>query len=93
MTVFMQVADLRGQQVAQSDGPPAKGSFPTRWWRAGDVVQDTRDINLPEGLAPGAYTLRFGLYRPSGDFARMPAFSAPGSPLPDSALTAELTLR
>jgi 4-amino-4-deoxy-L-arabinose transferase-like glycosyltransferase len=93
MTVFMQVADGRGQQVAQSDGPPSGGRFPTRWWRAGDVIVDTRDISLPDGLAPGAYTLRFGLYRPGGDFARMPAFSAPGSALPDSALRAEVTVR
>ncbi len=93
MTVFMQVADARGQQVAQSDGPPAGGRFPTRWWRAGDVIVDTRDISLPDGLGPGAFTLRFGLYRPSGDFGRMPAFSAPGSALPDSALVAEVILR
>lgn len=93
MTVFMQVADARGQQVAQSDGPPDRGRFPTRWWRAGDIITDTREISLPEGLAPGAYVLRFGLYRPSGDFARMPAFGAPGAALPDSALKAELTLR
>ncbi|MEO6062794.1 MAG: DUF2142 domain-containing protein [Thermoflexales bacterium] len=93
MTVFMQMADARGQQVAQSDGPPANGSFPTRWWRSGDIIVDTRDISLPDGLAPGAYTLRFGLYRPKGDFARMPAFSAPGLALPDSALKAEVTLR
>ena len=93
MTVFMQVADPRGQQVAQADGPPAGGRFPTRWWRAGDIIVDTRDISLPDGLAPGPYTLRFGLYRPSGDFARMAAFSAPGSALTDSALKAELTLR
>lgn len=85
-TVFMQLVDVNGTIVAQQDGPPGGGAFPTRWWRPGDAITDRRALTPPAPLQPGIYTLRFGLYEPRDDFPRMPAFGADGAPLPDAAL-------
>lgn len=90
-TVFMHLVDAAGKPVTQADGPPLGGRFPVRWWRVGDVIIDTRKLPLPAGLAAGEYRLLFGLYRPDGDFARMPA-TGPSGRLPDDALAASVTL-
>lgn len=72
--------------VAQADGPAASGNFPTRWWRTADVVSDVRRIPLPADLSSTDLTVRVGLYRPQGDFARMPGVDATGAPLPNAAV-------
>lgn len=74
--------------LAQADGPVEP--LPVRWWRAGDVVEDVRDIALPDGLPPGAYIIQFGLYRPVEPYERMPAFGADGAELPNRALQVEV---
>jgi 4-amino-4-deoxy-L-arabinose transferase-like glycosyltransferase len=46
-TVFVHLRD--GEQViAQHDGEPATGHYPTSLWRSGDVVVDTHVLELPE---------------------------------------------
>jgi len=88
-TVFVHVY-AGDERIAQADGPAASGDFPTRWWRAGDVVTEVRRIPLPANRPPGALTLRVGLYKPHGDFARMPGTNAAGAPLPDAAAVLSL---
>ncbi|MCL4504753.1 MAG: hypothetical protein M1434_05415 [Chloroflexi bacterium] len=91
-TVFMHLFDARGVKVAQADGRAKNGNFSTRWWLAGDVVTDTHTFELPKGLPAGAYTIKFGLYRP-GDGARMPAFDAQRQPINDAAITQPVTIK
>src|SRR5207248_1981976 len=58
-TVFVHALDAAGKVVAQHDGIPAVGSFPTRIWQPGDVITDAHD------LGPGLQTatqLEIGLY-------------------------------
>jgi hypothetical protein len=85
-TVFVHVMN-GDERIAQADGPALAGDFPARWWRAGDVFEEVRRIPLPADAA-GPLTLRIGLYRPQGDFARMAGTDAAGAPLPDMAAAA-----
>lgn len=61
-TAFVHVLDPTGKLVAQHDGQPADGRFPTSFWRPGDHIADVHVITLPPGLAPGGYSLEIGLY-------------------------------
>jgi hypothetical protein len=62
-SVLVQLLDRRGTLAAQADGPPARGGRPTSQWQAGDLVIDSHQVALPADLAPGEYTLVFGMYR------------------------------
>ncbi len=63
-TVFVHLLDAQGRQVAQADGPPQSGQYPTSWWAAGETVEDIHWLpaEVVENLPPGAYTLSVGLY-------------------------------
>ncbi|MEW5985407.1 MAG: glycosyltransferase family 39 protein [Chloroflexota bacterium] len=63
-TVFVHLRDQAGQLVAQADGPPLAGWYPTSWWAAGEVVVDRRVFPVPRELSPGRYELVVGLYDP-----------------------------
>lgn len=62
-TVFIHLVDPLGNMVAQVDGPPVQGSYPTSFWAMGEQVRDVHYMDIPETLAPGEYRLRVGLYR------------------------------
>jgi hypothetical protein len=62
--VFVHLTNADGIIVAQSDGAPANGTRRTTGWLPGEYVSDSRTLTLPADLAPGAYTLTAGLYRP-----------------------------
>jgi hypothetical protein len=49
--------------LAQHDGPPRQGWYPTTVWQAGDRVPDTHPLKIPADLPPGTYPLWAGLYR------------------------------
>jgi 4-amino-4-deoxy-L-arabinose transferase-like glycosyltransferase len=61
-TAFVHVLDATGRLIAQDDGLPLAGRFPTTYWQAGDVIPDSHRITLPADLPPGRYQLEFGLY-------------------------------
>ncbi|HEX9926650.1 MAG TPA: hypothetical protein VGD99_28650, partial [Anaerolineae bacterium] len=68
-TVFVHLVDAQDNVVAQFDGPPAGGQYPTSLWEPGEIIVDERVIS---GLSPGRYMLQVGLYRPdTGE--RLPA--------------------
>jgi len=90
-TIFMHLVNDAGVLMAQADGPADNDNFPIRWWRQGDLVEDTRAIDLPDGLAAGLYRLEYGFYRPS-DGMRLPAFDAQGQPIPDATLREEIRI-
>jgi hypothetical protein len=73
-------ADGSYVQVAGADGLPGRGSLPASRWQSGWRVLDEYQLALPEGLAPGTYTLAVGLYQPDG--TRLPP-SGPGVILGD----------
>lgn len=61
--VFVHLLDGAGQLVAQHDGPPRLGLYPTSAWAAGENVEDVHPIQLPDtyqGIVQpcvGLYTL------------------------------------
>jgi hypothetical protein len=63
-TAFVHVLDRAGKLVAQHDGPPLQGAFPTTAWDPGDTIDDTVDVPLPSTLPPDRYAVTLGLYRP-----------------------------
>ena len=61
-----------GAIVAQADGPPVDGWYPTSWWAPGELVRDARVFTAPADLAPGAYRLVVGLYDLAGGARPIP---------------------
>ncbi len=71
LTVFVHLLGGTPAPVAQHDGDPANGTRPTSTWRAGEQIDDLREIALPPDLPAGEYTLLVGWYaRETG--ARIP---------------------
>lgn len=69
-TVFVHLTDERGEMVAQHDGPPVNGDYPTSFWDSGEVVKDEHRLDLPAVLSGGTYHVRVGMYR-AGDGKRL----------------------
>jgi len=59
-SVFCQLRD-GDRVVAQDDGLPAGGRYPTYAWRTGEAIADWHTIDMT-GVEPGAYELFCGLY-------------------------------
>ncbi|MBN1220943.1 MAG: glycosyltransferase family 39 protein [Anaerolineae bacterium] len=76
-TVFIHLLNRNRNLVAQFDGPPARGSYPTSLWDPGEIIVDP---HLVGDLTPGHYTLQVGLYRP-GTGERLPLAETPENAL------------
>jgi len=50
------------ENIAQADGPPFDGWYPTSWWPAGEIIVDQRTFSLPEDVPAGSYDLVVGFY-------------------------------
>ena len=61
--IFVHLIDASGRVLAQHDGTPADGSYPTSQWRATDLVVDAHELKA--GTAPGTYSLVVGMYDPA----------------------------
>jgi hypothetical protein len=82
--VFVHLLDETGQLLAQHDGAPRYGRYPTSAWRAGDVIPDEHVLEVPP-LAPGQHpSLVAGMYH-ADTLVRLPV-SGPGGPVPDSVI-------
>ena len=85
LSVFVHLVGEERQPLAQGDGPPLSGDYPTDLWAAGEVIADGRAVPLPADLPPGRYTLLVGLYNlQTGE--RLPAFDEHGARLPTDAI-------
>jgi hypothetical protein len=61
-TVFVHLADPAGRPVAQADGEPGEGAYPTSVWKPAEVVRDRRVVTVPSDAPPGRYRLLVGVY-------------------------------
>ena len=81
-TVFVHLFDEAGEMLAQDDGPPCAGWYPTSAWEPGDVVVDVRRLEVPELPAEQTVHVLVGMYLPE-DLTRLPVTNGAGEPLPD----------
>lgn len=85
-TVFFHLFGTTGDLVAQDDGVPAGGAYPTSWWLEGDVV---RDRHVVSATGEAALVLRIGMYTPETGI-RLPAFGPDGERLEGDAVVLHL---
>ncbi len=83
--VFVHLVDSSGQLVANHDGIPGNGRFPTRAWQPGVTIPDTHSISLPPDLPAGEYKLKVGLYAPDTG-QRLAATAADGTAPEDKSI-------
>ncbi|MDW8069707.1 MAG: glycosyltransferase family 39 protein [Anaerolineae bacterium] len=53
-----------GQTIAQGDGPPAMGRYPTTLWQPGDILNDDHIVPGVGSPQPGRDEIVFGLWNP-----------------------------
>ena len=61
-TLFAQLAQVDGGNIAQDDHEPLAGAYPTTQWAADEMVRDTLRLRVPPNLQAGEYVLRIGWY-------------------------------
>jgi RimJ/RimL family protein N-acetyltransferase/4-amino-4-deoxy-L-arabinose transferase-like glycosyltransferase len=74
--VFVHVLTTDGDLVAQHDGPPRMGQYPTSVWAPGETVEDAHPISLPPGFGGTAHVV-VGLYS-LDSMERLPVTDAHG---------------
>jgi hypothetical protein len=60
--VMLHLVGTQPEPVAQGDGPPLMGDYPTGLWSLGEAIVDRRAVSLPEDVPPGQYRLLVGMY-------------------------------
>jgi hypothetical protein len=60
--VFIHLLGEAPQPVAQGDGPPLTGDYPTSMWAAGEGIADPHPVSLPRDLPAGEYRVLVGMY-------------------------------
>jgi hypothetical protein len=59
----LQLLDGDGISVAERTEKPAAGTYPTAWWRAGELVRDRHALPIPATVPAGRYRLVLSLIR------------------------------
>jgi hypothetical protein len=59
-TIFVHLLDEAGSLVAQADGPPANGAYPTSLWEPGEIIVDKHELPITHNGS----RLLVGLYEP-----------------------------
>ncbi len=82
--VFNHLMTVDGVLVAQQDGWPREGNWPTTFWLPGDYVEDHYVLTIPPDAPSGPYRLSVGMYdATTGE--RLPAVQE-GQRLPEDRL-------
>lgn len=79
---FLHIFDSEGNYVYSVDRPPLTDDFPTIDWPVSLKARADWQVDLPDTLPPGEYSLRTGLYEASS-LNRWPVSDSEGTPLPD----------
>ena len=65
--VFVHWLDAQGRLIAQSDGIPSEGAYPTDTWGSNEIIKDSHRLVISEGSAAGVSQFSVGMYQyPSG---------------------------
>ncbi|MBN1993590.1 MAG: hypothetical protein JW953_12895 [Anaerolineae bacterium] len=62
LKVFVHLVDPTGQVIAQFDGQPQSGHYPTSQWIPGELIADSYPLLFPANAPPGPYRVFVGLY-------------------------------
>jgi len=81
-TVFVHLLDGSKTIIAQADGPPAAGRYPTSYWMPGEIIEDEHTVTVPLESA-GPYRLAVGLYDPK-TMNRLEMRDEQGQSVPDN---------
>jgi hypothetical protein len=65
LTTFVHLGDPTKPPLAQGDGIPVGGDYPTRLWAAGELFSDTSQLSIPADIALGTYPVHVGFYDPT----------------------------
>jgi hypothetical protein len=65
----LQLLDAEGAVLAELVEKPVAGTYPTAWWRAGELVRDPHAMPIPATVPAGTYRLALGLVRADGSEA------------------------
>jgi len=79
---FVHLLDEQGELVAQHDGVPRRGRYPTWAWRAGDLIPDPHVLQIPDLIPGQPLRLVAGMYR-AGTLERLPVIGPEGDPTGD----------
>jgi hypothetical protein len=77
-TLFAHLLDENGLIVAQGDGPPLGGNYPTSHWNVGELLADDHSLEIAGDGLTGVYRLLVGLYLLE-DGTRLPVTDGPGA--------------
>ena len=78
LNIFIHILDRQGNLLNQADGVPYDGLYPLSYWQPGQLVADSRLLEL----SGQARTLAIGVYDPAIG-QRLPALDGGGQPLPN----------
>ncbi|MEW6232097.1 MAG: glycosyltransferase family 39 protein [Chloroflexota bacterium] len=88
-TVFCHLAVPGEKPVAQADGVPVRGFYPTKLWEKGEVIADEYLVQVAPEAPPGSYRLLVGMYLPSSG-QRLPVIGEGGKAQGDTIALAEV---
>ncbi|MFK7804857.1 MAG: glycosyltransferase family 39 protein [Anaerolineae bacterium] len=71
-TRFVHLFSEENGLVAQADGPPLDGRYPTSCWIDGEYIREDISIRVNDDTAIGDYQLLVGMYDAENDFKRLP---------------------
>ena len=60
--VFVHLIGLNDKSAGGADVIPARGAFPTVYWKPGDALRDVVQIPIAANAIPGKYAIEIGLY-------------------------------
>jgi hypothetical protein len=63
-SIYLHLIDENGKVIAQWDGVPMQGAYPTSYWLPGESLLDYWVLKLPEDLPVANASLRIGIYDP-----------------------------
>jgi 4-amino-4-deoxy-L-arabinose transferase-like glycosyltransferase len=62
----LRLLDAQGAVLAELAEKPVEDTYPTAWWRAGELVRDPHALPIPAGAPAGSYRLAVGLIHADG---------------------------
>jgi hypothetical protein len=70
--VFLHLVDSEGRVVDQDDGEPVNWTRPTTGWLPKEIVNEVRELVVPETIESMTYDIHVGLYTQAGERLTLP---------------------